>query len=60
MIILVNNAGVGATAPLLNADVEKMDAMIRLNVGALAAVNLSRHAFHGDWNYTIAPRRNSK
>jgi short-subunit dehydrogenase len=32
---LVNNAGVGATAPLLNADVEKMDDMIRLNVGAL-------------------------
>jgi uncharacterized protein len=33
--LLVNNAGVGATAPLLNADVEKMDDMIRLNVGAL-------------------------
>ena len=32
---LVNNAGVGATAPLLQADVHKMDAMIRLNVGAL-------------------------
>src|SRR5215468_6522484 len=33
--LLVNNAGIGATAPLVNADVEKMDAMIRLNVGAL-------------------------
>jgi short-subunit dehydrogenase len=33
--LLVNNAGVGATAPLLNADVEKMDDMIRLNIGAL-------------------------
>src|SRR6516225_11434668 len=33
--LLVNNAGVGATSPLLNADVEKMDDMIRLNVGAL-------------------------
>jgi short-subunit dehydrogenase len=33
--LLVNNAGVGATAPLLKADVEKMDDMIRLNVGAL-------------------------
>ena len=33
--LLVNNAGVGATAPLLDADVEKMDEMIRLNVGAL-------------------------
>jgi short-subunit dehydrogenase len=33
--LLVNNAGAGATAPLLNADVEKMDDIIRLNVGAL-------------------------
>lgn len=33
--LLVNNAGVGATAPLLEADVEKMEAMVRLNVGAL-------------------------
>ena len=33
--LLVNNAGVGATAPLLNAEVEKMEDMIRLNVGAL-------------------------
>jgi short-subunit dehydrogenase len=33
--LLVNNAGVGATAPLLESDIEKMDEMIRLNVGAL-------------------------
>jgi short-subunit dehydrogenase len=33
--LLVNNAGVGATAPLLSSDVEKMDDMIRLNVTAL-------------------------
>jgi short-subunit dehydrogenase len=33
--LLVNNAGVGATAPLLDSDVEKMDEMIRINVGAL-------------------------
>ncbi len=33
--LLVNNAGIGATAPLLHADVEQMEAMIRLNVGAL-------------------------
>jgi short-subunit dehydrogenase len=35
IMLLVNNAGVGAAAPLLNSDVEKMDEMIRLNVGAL-------------------------
>src|SRR5258708_14734674 len=33
--LLVNNAGVGATAPLLASDVQKMDYMITLNVGVL-------------------------
>jgi uncharacterized protein len=33
--MLLNNAGIGAAAPLLNSDVEKMDEMIRLNVGTL-------------------------
>lgn len=33
--VLVNNAGLGATAPLLASDVGKMDEMIRLNVTAL-------------------------
>jgi uncharacterized protein len=35
LTLLVNNAGVGAAAPLLGSDVEKMDEMTRLNVGAL-------------------------
>jgi hypothetical protein len=33
--LLVNNAGVGATAPLLASDVDRMEAMISLNVAAL-------------------------
>lgn len=33
--LLINNAGVGATAPLLDSDVDKMEAMITLNVSAL-------------------------
>ncbi|MHB0789271.1 SDR family NAD(P)-dependent oxidoreductase [Bradyrhizobium sp. 5.13L] len=33
--LLVNNAGVGASAPLIASDVDKMEDMIRLNVGAL-------------------------
>jgi hypothetical protein len=32
--LLVNNAGVGATAPLLSSDVDKMDAMLAINVRA--------------------------
>lgn len=43
--ILVNNAGVGAVAPLLNADVEKMSAMIDLNITALTRLT-----------YAAAPR----
>ncbi|RDZ27313.1 SDR family NAD(P)-dependent oxidoreductase [Lysobacter silvisoli] len=33
--MLVNNAGVGATAPLLQSDAAEMDRMIALNVGVL-------------------------
>jgi short-subunit dehydrogenase len=37
--LLVNNAGVGAAAPLLASDVDKMDDMIRLNVTALTRLS---------------------
>jgi uncharacterized protein len=33
--LLVNNAGIGTFAPLLNSDVNKMDEMIALNINAL-------------------------
>jgi uncharacterized protein len=33
--MLVNNAGVAAASPLLNSDVDKMQAMIALNISAL-------------------------
>lgn len=33
--MLVNNAGIGTAAPLLASDIDKMDEMISLNVGAL-------------------------
>ncbi|MGV8918394.1 MAG: SDR family NAD(P)-dependent oxidoreductase [Pseudomonas sp.] len=33
--VLVNNAGVGATAPLVDSDINKMDDMITINVVAL-------------------------
>ena len=33
--VLVNNAGIGATQPLLASDIDKMERMIDLNVGAL-------------------------
>ena len=33
--LLLNNAGVGAASPLLDSDIEKMEAMISLNVSAL-------------------------
>lgn len=33
--VLVNNAGVGATAPLLQSDITRMDQLVALNVSAL-------------------------
>jgi uncharacterized protein len=39
--LLVNNAGIDSTSALLNADVEKMDDMIRPNVGALTRLTYS-------------------
>jgi len=38
---LVNNAGVGAAAPLLQSDIGKMDDMITLNVTALTRLTSS-------------------
>ncbi len=43
--LLVNNAGVGAAAPLLQSDADKMAAMIALNVTALT--RLTYAAAHG-------------
>jgi hypothetical protein len=39
-------------------DENKYPTGIKVSDAQLAAVNLSRHEFHGDWNYTITPRRN--
>jgi hypothetical protein len=30
---------------------------VKVSDAQIAAINLSRHSFHGDWNYTIAPRQ---
>jgi short-subunit dehydrogenase len=43
--MLVNNAGIGSITPLLDADVEEMDAMIALNITALTRLT-----------YAAAPR----
>ena len=33
---------------------------IKVTDAELAAVNIERHAFHGDWNYTIHPNRKKR
>ena len=38
-------------------DEKKYPKGVKVSDTQLAAVNLIRHTFHGDWNYTIAPRR---
>ena len=39
-------------------DENKYPKGVKVSDAQMAAVNLSRHAFHGDWNYTISPQRN--
>src|SRR5262245_36208146 len=38
-------------------DEKKYPKAVKVSDAQIAAVNLIRHTFHGDWNYTIAPRR---
>ena len=38
-------------------DENKYPKGVKVSDAQLAAVNLSCHSFHGDWNYTIAPNR---
>lgn len=52
--LLVNNAGVGGTAPLVDSDVNKMEDMIRLNVTALTRLTYAAApAFVGRGHGTI-------
>jgi hypothetical protein len=46
------DAGLKVRAEL---DEKKYPKGIKVSDAQLAAVNLSRHEFHGDWNYTISP-----
>ena len=50
------DAGLKVRAEL---DETKYPKGVTVSNAQLAAVNLSRHACHGDWNYTITPRRKS-
>ena len=36
-------------------DESKYPKSIKISDAKLAAINLVRHPFHGDWNYTISP-----
>ena len=38
-------------------DERKYPKGLKVSDAQLAAVNISRHSFHGDWNYTISPRQ---
>jgi len=46
-------AGLSVRAEL---DEKKYPKGVKVSDAQLAAVNLTRHTFHGDWNYTISPR----
>jgi hypothetical protein len=38
-------------------DEKKYPKGVKVSDLQMAAVNLTRHSFHGDWNYTISPHR---
>ena len=51
------DAGLKVRAEL---DQNKYATKVKVSKNELAAINLSRHSFHGDWNYTISPNRKTK
>ena len=48
----VTDTGLKVRAEL---DERKYPKGLKVSDAQLAAVNISRHSFHGDWNYTISP-----
>jgi len=48
------DAGLKVRAEL---DENKYPKGVKITVSQLAAVNLTPHAFHGEWNYTISPAK---
>jgi transposase len=46
-------------APAISVDTKKKELVAGVKIGdaEIARVNLRRHNFHGDWNYTIIPTR---
>jgi hypothetical protein len=38
-------------------DKNKYPKGVKTSDAQLAAINLTRHEFHGDWNYTITPSK---
>jgi hypothetical protein len=48
------DAGLRVRAEL---DENKYPKGVKVSDAQIAAVNLARHPFHGDWNYTISPNR---
>jgi hypothetical protein len=51
------DAGLKVRAEL---DENKYATKVKVSKNELEAINLSRHSFHGDWNYTISPNRKTK
>jgi hypothetical protein len=51
------DAGLTVRAEL---DENKYPKGLKVSDAQLGAVNLSRHSFHGDWNYTISPSRQNR
>ena len=53
------NTGLKVRAELdeTELDENKYPKGVKVSDLQMAAVNLTRHSFHGDWNYTVSPQR---
>ena len=40
-------------------DENKYPKGVKVSDFQMAAVNLTRHSFHGDWNYAVSPKQNN-
>jgi Rhodopirellula transposase DDE domain len=58
-LIASTTTGTGLTVKAA-LDTHHYDTEIKVSDEELAGLRLQRHEFHGDWNYTISPRRKTK
>ena len=55
-MIAATSTGKGLTVTC-DLDRSRYPRGIKISKAELAAINIERHSFHGEWNYTIKPNK---